>query len=239
LGEAVTSTAKPNAQFNLARPDSLVAKTAQRSRYYMFDVFILAFKPRPHETVLDVGVTSDQAYEASNYFENLYPLKDKVTAAGLDDASFLESRYPGMKFVKCDALEMPFADQSFDLVHSSAVIEHVGSRANQALMIGECARVARRGICLTTPNRWFPIEVHTQLPFLHWLPPVWHRQLFRNLGYGFFAEESNLNLLSARDLRQIAAQFPGWTFHIEHIRLFGLISNLMLFGFRDAWQATA
>ena len=22
----------------------------------------------------------------------------------------------------------------------------------------------------TTPNRWFPVEVHTRLPFVHWLP---------------------------------------------------------------------
>jgi SAM-dependent methyltransferase len=239
LGEAVRSTAKPNAQFNLAQPDSFVAKTAQRVRNHMFDVFMWTFKPRPRETVLDIGVTSDQTYETSNYFEDRYPLKHKVTAAGLDDASFLESRYPGMKFVKADALEMPFADQSFDLVHSSAVIEHVGSRANQAIMIAECVRVAKRGICLTTPNRWFPIEVHTQLPLLHWLPPAWHRQLFRNLGYGFFAEESNLNLLSARGLLQIAAPFPGWTFHVKHIRMLGFTCNLMLFGFRDAWQATA
>jgi hypothetical protein len=24
---------------------------------------------------------------------------------------------------------------------------------------------------VTTPNRWFPLEVHTLLPFVHWLPP--------------------------------------------------------------------
>ena len=23
---------------------------------------------------------------------------------------------------------------------------------------------------VTTPNRWFPLEVHTLLPFVHWLP---------------------------------------------------------------------
>ena len=23
---------------------------------------------------------------------------------------------------------------------------------------------------LTTPNRWFPVEVHTRLPLVHWLP---------------------------------------------------------------------
>jgi hypothetical protein len=42
-------------------------------------------------------------------------------------------------------------------------------------MVAECARVARKGFCLTTPNRWFPVEFHTQLPLLHWLPKAWFR----------------------------------------------------------------
>ena len=25
-------------------------------------------------------------------------------------------------------------------------------------------------VFVTTPNRWFPLEVHTLLPFVHWLP---------------------------------------------------------------------
>ena len=33
----------------------------------------------------------------------------------------------------------------------------------------EALRVGRR-VFLTTPNRWFPVEVHTRLPLVHWLP---------------------------------------------------------------------
>ena len=32
-----------------------------------------------------------------------------------------------MRFVIADGLRLPFRDQTFDVVHSSAVIEHVGS----------------------------------------------------------------------------------------------------------------
>ena len=28
-----------------------------------------------------------------------------------------------------------------------------------------------------TPNRWFPIEFHTLLPLVHWLPPEHFRKL--------------------------------------------------------------
>jgi hypothetical protein len=137
-----------------------------------------------------------------------------------------------VKFVQADALDLPFADGAFDLIHSSAVLEHVGSITNQARMIREASRVARRGICLTTPNRWFPIEFHTVLPLVHWLPKPACRAIFRRLGYGPLAEEDNLNLMTARDLAGITASIGGWRFKIAAARLLGWKSNLILFGQR-------
>jgi hypothetical protein len=32
---------------------------------------------------------------------------------------------------------------------------------------------------VTTPNRWFPLEVHTLRPFVHWLPPAGRARLIR------------------------------------------------------------
>lgn len=46
--------------------------------------------------------------------------------------------------------------------------------------------VARRGIFLTTPNRSFPVEFHTQLPLVHWLLKPTHRAIFRLLGFPQF-----------------------------------------------------
>jgi len=224
---------EPNAQLNVAAPDSMSVRIAARVRARMFDRFMRTLEPGENDAVLDIGVTSDRSYESSNYFEALYPWKARITAAGLDDASFLEDQYPGLRFVTADAMALPFADRSFDLVHSSAVIEHVGSRARQQGMLAECLRVARKGICLTTPNRWFPVEFHTQLPLLHWLPSGMHRPAFRFLGYSFFAEESNLNLLSRRSLFDITTAFPEWRFKIQRQRLLGMTSNLMLFASRN------
>jgi ubiquinone/menaquinone biosynthesis C-methylase UbiE len=219
---------EPNAQYNLAPPDSLSIRIATRVRSQMFAAFMDEFSPRPSETVLDIGVTSDQSYTSSNYFEALYPYKDRITAAGIDDASFLETLYPGVAFTFANALDLPFPDDSFDLVHSSAVLEHVGSLSNQAKMVAECLRVARRGVCLTTPNRWFPIEFHTQLPLIHWLPKPACRAIFRNTGYAFFADEGNLNLMTKDELGRIAARFGGWTHKFLPARLLGLTSNLVL-----------
>jgi methyltransferase family protein len=218
----------PNAQYNLAAPGSASVRIAIRMRTQMFGAFIQEFAPNPSETILDVGVTSDQSYTSSNYLEALYPHKDRITAAGLDDATFLETLYPGMTFRYANALDLPFPDQSFDLVHSSAVLEHVGSFSNQIKMIRECLRVARRGVCLTTPNRWFPIEFHTQFPLVHWLPKPLGRAIFRGMGQAFFADESNLNLMTKAELHAAMRVTKSPTYSFAPMRLWGWTSNLVL-----------
>ena len=127
---------------------------------------------------------------------------------------FSRRLYPGVRFVQADARDLPFADGSYDFVHSSAVIEHVGSHARQTAFLRELWRVARRGLFITTPNRWFPIEVHTVLPLVHYLPPSTFRAILRRLGRDFFADEANCNLMSRRTLAHAAQsgrrrQFPG------------------------------
>jgi len=195
----------------------------------MYDRFVKVVGPTEHETILDVGVTSDRSYASSNYLEAWYPLKHRLTACGLDDASFLEEQYPGVRFVPADGLALPFEDNAFDVVHSSAVIEHVGNRVNQMRFITELHRVARRIVCLTTPNRWFPVEVHTGVPLLHWLPPSAYRAVLGSTRLSFFANESNLNLLSAADLRRLCRQQAIDDVQIEGVRLLGWTSNLLLF----------
>ena len=195
----------------------------------MFHAFMVELAPTPSETVLDVGATSDRSYTFSNYFEALYPWKDRITAVGTDDAGFLEAQYPGLRFSFGDALDLPFADNAFDLVHSAAVIEHVGSFERQARMIAECLRVAARAAYFTTPNRWFPIEFHTQLPLVHWLPTPLSRAVLRGTGYGFFADENNLNLLTRAQLADIMSRHQhAWRFHFAPTRLCGWTSNLVL-----------
>jgi hypothetical protein len=101
------------------------------------------FRPTENDTVLDIGVTSDDRFESANYFEQFYPFKNRITGLGLEDASYLESRFPGFRFVKGTATKIPFAGGSFDYVHSGAVIEHVGNYTNQCMMIAECCKAWR------------------------------------------------------------------------------------------------
>jgi hypothetical protein len=218
----------PNAQYNVAAADSLPVRVAAHQRRKMFARFLADTGIAVDETVLDVGVTSDRTYQASNYLEAWYPRKDMITAVGIDDASFLRTQYPGMRFVRADGFSLPFRDQAFDVVHSSAVIEHVGSFARQCAFVRECCRVARRAVFITTPNRWFPVEFHTVLPVVHWLPKPMFRSLMRRTGRGFFSEEGNLNLMTGPELRRAAAESDGFEHNVSYVSLGGWPSNLLL-----------
>ena len=137
-----------------------------------------------------------------NFFEELYPWPDRITALGLHDGAGFRERYPAVRYVQGDACALPFADGEFEVVFSNAVIEHVGGRERQRRLVLEALRVGRR-IFLTTPNRRFPVEVHTRLPFVHWLPDAVAHRAYDLVGKGFAKE---LDLLSPGTL---ASLFPG------------------------------
>jgi hypothetical protein len=222
----------PNRQYNVAAPDSLAVRIATWQRRAMYARFVEDCGVTSGDSILDVGVTSDRSYASSNYLEAWHPRKDRITAVGLDDASFLEVQYPGVKFVYADGLKLPFTDRSFDFVHSSAVLEHVGAASTQAAYVRECFRVARKAVFLTTPNRWFPVEFHTLLPLVHWLPKGSFRWLLRHVGMDFFADESNLNLLSRRELQRLVAEYDDFNLSVSSVALLGWPSNLLLVGRR-------
>jgi SAM-dependent methyltransferase len=203
----------------------VISKISWHARQKMFATLARFAPPTPELTVLDVGVTSDLR-EDSNFFEKLYPYPENITAVGVEDAAFLEQEFPGLTYVKADGLSLPFADKSFDLVVSFAVIEHVGDRAQQAAFVQELLRVGK-ACCITTPNRWYPIEFHSILPLVHWLPPRWFRQILKLLGKQFWAEEKNLNILSESD---VLGMIPAhWQVYKKHFKLMGLVSNLVFY----------
>lgn len=200
------------------------ARVSLWARRRMYRVFEREFRPGPDDLIVDVGVTPDATLADSNAFERFYPHPHRIVATSIENASDLEQLYPGLRFVRTGRGGLPFADRSFAVAHASAVLEHVGSEQAQREFVSELVRVAH-AVFVTVPNRWFPVEVHTVLPFLHWLPKPWHRYLLHRLGHDFWAREENLNLLGARDLRRL---FP----RDAHVRLYrhrllGLTSNLI------------
>jgi len=178
-----------------------------RSRQRKLRLFLDEMQPTSETTVLDVGADELAFGEGGgcrtlNFFEELYPWPDRITALGLHDGAGFRERYPAVRYVQGDACALPFADGEFEVVFSNAVIEHVGGRERQRRLVLEALRVGRR-IFLTTPNRRFPVEVHTGLPFVHWLPDAVAHRAYDLVGKGFAKE---LDLLSPGTL---ASLFPG------------------------------
>src|SRR5947208_15220808 len=90
---------------------------------------------------------------------------------------------------------MPFPDKHFDIVFSNAVVERAGNSEDQAAFISEACRVGRR-VFITTPNRWFPVEHHTAVPLLHYLPKRMYRVILRNTSFTCGSCDPDRNPLS-------------------------------------------
>jgi SAM-dependent methyltransferase len=155
----------------------LVDAVSLRSRRRKLRLFLDELHPTPETTVLDVGADDvgfgDEGGQSGcgthNFFEELYPWPARITALGLHPGDGFRRRYPAIPYVQGDACSLPFADGAFDIVFANAVIEHVGGPERQRRLVAEALRVGRR-VFVTTPNRWFPLELHTRLPLVHWLP---------------------------------------------------------------------
>ena len=154
----------------------LTDEISLRSRRRKFALFMETMAPTAETTVLDVGADYAAFGEYGgcgtlNFFEELYPWPERITALAMNEGARFRESFPNARYVQGDALNLPFADGEFDVVFSNAVIEHVSGHAQQRRFVEETLRVAQRAF-ITTPNRWFPVEVHTRLPVVHWFPDL-------------------------------------------------------------------
>ncbi|MBE6381308.1 MAG: class I SAM-dependent methyltransferase [Lentisphaerae bacterium] len=212
---------------SVVKPDSPGAKMAFKVRKKIYRKLAGAIDLEQLEKILDVGVTADSAAAYSNFFECFYPHKDRIWALSDQAAGELENIFPGLTFVQGDGCQLPFEDNSFDLVFSSAVIEHVGSYQRQKAFIAEAFRVSRKFVFLTTPNRWHLFEFHTYLPLLHWLPKRIYRFILSRIGLKYLSKEENLNLLDKRTLKRICREL-GVAPKIMTVKFLLMPSNLLV-----------
>lgn len=137
-----------------------------------------------------------------------------------------EERVPSSKFrsVQGDATRLGhLEDNSFDLVHSNSVIEHVGTWGNMEEMARHVRRLAPRYF-VQTPNFWFPIEPHMRVPAFHWLPEQIRYRILMNFDIGFAPRRKtvahavrDVQSIFLLDRRQVAELFPDATIEIERV----------------------
>jgi hypothetical protein len=162
---------------------SAASRVSLASRERKLRIFLDLIRPDAATTVVDVGITDAPFSRAApdNFLEALYPWPAQITAVANTESARFAAAFPTVQLVRADGRSLPFADGRFDVAFSNAVVEHVeGGRDGQRRFVEELCRVARR-VFVTTPNRFFPLEVHTLRPFVHWLPPGDLRA--RALGY--------------------------------------------------------
>ena len=143
----------------------LLRDFSHRSRTKKFELLESVFHPQPGDRVLDIGASGEVFLRYT--FEDVYPYPERVVAGGYEWNEVASARryYPQCTYTVFDGCRLPFPDQSFDLVFSNAVIEHILGTGRQQQFAREIMRVGKSWF-VTTPNYWYPFESHYHLPFI-------------------------------------------------------------------------
>lgn len=102
------------------------------------------------ESILDIGCAEGFTL---TYLKQSYP-KTKMIGIDLSQELIDKNTDPEIKLMLGDALKLPFANETFDIIIATAIIEHV---ENPALMLKEAKRVLKKEglIILTTPDMFY------------------------------------------------------------------------------------
>jgi hypothetical protein len=198
------------------------------ARKNFFKIFKSAVNYNANKSLIDIGTTANLKKEQNLILQktknnkNIYILSNQ-------NCNILKEKFPNIKKIyKVDGRKNSLRSNYFDIVHSNATIEHVGSFKNQIAFVKECLRLSKKFVFIQTPNRFFPIDFHTKLPLIHWLPKKIHRILLKFLRLHFYSLEKNLNLLCKSDLINICNQLNIRNFKIIDFKLLFVTSNLIL-----------
>lgn len=130
--------------------------------------------------ILEVGTGSGGI---AHYFGTHPQLRCEVDAVDVQDNRLVTEGY---RYHEVHNTHLPFANDSFDVVLTNHVIEHVGDERAQRAHLAELHRVLRPdGVgYLAVPNRWMLVEPHYKLAFLSWWPRAWRTRYLRAMRKG-------------------------------------------------------
>jgi hypothetical protein len=156
-------------------PESFANKLRAR-RFRLFEALVENM-PRPLR-ILDVGGTNDFWVQRG--------------WAGRNDVQIFSlnlipetTRHANIKPLAGDATNLSqFDDGSFDVAFSNSVIEHLFTFENQRRMASEVQRVGK-AFWVQTPNFWFPMEPHFQVPGWQWMPENMRTAIIRKWRCGW------------------------------------------------------
>jgi SAM-dependent methyltransferase len=154
----------------------------RKSREKRHRLFMELLRPTESTRILNVGATGANI-GLPEQLEYWYPHPECVTGGGLsyEEAVDYRASFPAVTPVVFDGCALPFANQSFDIVYSNAVLEHLPGPEFVARFAGEVQRVGK-GWFVSTPNFWYPIDPHYHLPLVQFLSQGVQQRLVKKLG---------------------------------------------------------
>ncbi len=176
---------------------SYVWRAGQERRLQMI---INAAENRIHGSILENGCG------VGMYVEHLAPLAEKVTGLEYDYQRASSAGSSSSRIINAAGENLPFPSNSFDLILSHEVLEHV---QNDEKAIQEMVRVLIIGgrIALFVPNRGYPFETHGiywrgkyrfgNIPLVNYLPRKWRDKL-----------APHVEIYTQRDLEKLFANLP-------------------------------
>lgn len=109
-------------------------------------------------------------------------------------------------FLQYDGQSLPFQDESFNMVISEQVLEHVFDIDGYYY---ETARVLKKGgvAYLSFPQRLIPFDSHSRTWFVHYFPKRIRRFIFKSINKDPDYYDRILNLKTARYHKKIASRY--------------------------------
>lgn len=215
--------------------DKIAYRVSGKNRRKKFDFFLDVLQPTSETTILDVGPSEGEYSPTDNLIEKLYPYPNRITALGVENFEQFPRRYPEVTLKNYDGRHFPFPDKSFDICWSNAVIEHVGDFERQLLFLREIDRVSKNAF-ITTPNRFFPVEVHTRTPFLHYLPKTIFDGYLKLIGKSW-AADGYMFLLGYSDVLKLLNLAGVEDYWVKKNRFVGFVMDfVIMFGERFSRQ---
>jgi len=156
---------------------SYVWRTGQVRRFQMM---LDSAEERIHGCVLENGCG------VGMYMQKITPLAETVFGHEYDFGRAVEAHVNSRHVINAAGESLPFPDNSFDLMLSHEVIEHV---QDDRAAIAEMVRTLRPGgrVVVFCPNRGYPFETHGiywrdeyvfgNIPLINWLPRSWRDNL--------------------------------------------------------------
>jgi SAM-dependent methyltransferase len=219
---------------------NIFLQVSRKSREKRAGIFRQLFSIDETTKILDIG--SEDGSNINFYLQGTSVSAENVYLADIKESAIERGREKfGYHAILLDESgKLPFADDFFDIVFCSSVIEHVTIGKNevwevkneaeftrlslqrQTILANEIQRVGR-SFFVQTPNRNFIFETHSWLPFIAFLPrPLMIKTL--NLFNKFWIKLTipDFHLL---DTKQMQKLFPDARIVSE--RKFGMIKSII------------